>query len=226
LVLFHAHVNLLGWVTLTVLGTVLTLWPTILRTRIADDAVSAARGALPLAVTGLGLLAAAVLAWWPLLAVGGLALVAAAVVMIARPAGQAARRKPPASFAAWSIAAAALWLLVALAIDAASLATAGDADQAAERFGAVLVPLLVGFAAQTLIGALSYLLPMSLGGGPARARQAIELMDRRWPQRVVMANLALALFLLPAPAYVRITTSLLVLAALVQFLAGAVRLVL
>src|SRR5690606_34363868 len=28
LVLFHAHVNLLGWVTLTVLGTVLTLWPT------------------------------------------------------------------------------------------------------------------------------------------------------------------------------------------------------
>src|SRR5690606_3257421 len=91
LVLFHAHVNLLGWVTLTVLGTVLTLWPTILRTRIADGAVAAARAALPVAVLGLALLAAAVLAWWPLLAVGGLALVAAAVVMIARPAGQAAR---------------------------------------------------------------------------------------------------------------------------------------
>ena len=29
LVLFHAHVNLLGWVALTVLGTVLTLWPTV-----------------------------------------------------------------------------------------------------------------------------------------------------------------------------------------------------
>ena len=43
LVLFHAHVNLLGWVTLTVLGTLLTLWPTVLRTRVVDGAVDAAR---------------------------------------------------------------------------------------------------------------------------------------------------------------------------------------
>jgi Putative multicopper oxidases len=226
LLLFHAHVNLLGWVTLTVLGTVLTLWPTILRTRIIAGAVAAARTALPLAVAGLGLLALAVLAWWPVLAVGGLALVAAAVVVTARPAVQAARQKPPASFAAWSIAAGAVWLLVALAIDAAILVTAGGPDRAADRFGGVLVPLLAGFAAQTLIGALSYLLPMSLGGGPSRVRPAIERLERRGPQRVAMANLALALFLLPTPPYVRITTSLLVLAALVQFLVGAVRLVL
>ena len=66
LVLFHAHVNLLGWVTLTVLGTVLTLWPTILRTRIADGAVTAARTALPTAAIGLVLLGIGVLAWWPI----------------------------------------------------------------------------------------------------------------------------------------------------------------
>ncbi|MBX6748073.1 MAG: multicopper oxidase domain-containing protein [Micromonosporaceae bacterium] len=226
LVLFHAHVNLLGWVTLTVLGTVLTLWPTILRTRIVDGAVAAARTALPLAVAGLALLAVAVLAWWPALAVSGLALVAAAVVVTARPAVQAARQKRPASFAAWSIAAGALWLLVALGADAAILVTAGSPDRAADRFGGVLVPLLAGFAAQTLIGALSYLLPMALGGGPTRVRHAIERLERRGPQRVVMANLALALFLLPAPPYVRITTSMLVLAALVQFLVGAAGLVL
>src|SRR5690606_17952875 len=110
---------------LTVLGTVLTLWPTILRTRIVDGAVAAARTALPLACAGLVLLAVAVLAWWPALAVGGLALVAAAVVVTARPALQAARQKVPASFAAWSIAAGAVWLLVALAVDAATLVTAG-----------------------------------------------------------------------------------------------------
>jgi len=28
LVLFHAHINLMGWVTLTILGTLVTLWPT------------------------------------------------------------------------------------------------------------------------------------------------------------------------------------------------------
>ena len=226
LVLFHAHVNLIGWVTLTVLGTVLTLWPTILRTRVVDGAVAAARTALPLAVTGLALLGVAALAWWPVLALGGLGLVAAAVVVTARPAGQAARAKPPASFAAWSIAAGALWLLVALAVDAVILATAGDPDRAADRFGGVLAPLLAGFAAQTLIGALSYLLPMALGGGPTRVRSATARLERHGPQRVVMANLALALFLLPVPPYVRITTSLLVLAALVQFLVGAAGLVL
>jgi nitrite reductase (NO-forming) len=41
-----------------------------------------------------------------------------------------------------------------------------------------------------------------------------------------MANAALAVFLLPVPPYVRITTSLLILVALVQFLVPAARLVL
>ena len=226
LLLFHAHVNLLGWITLTVLGTALTLWPTILRTRIADGALPAARTALPTAVVGLTLLAIGVLAWWPALAVGGLALVATAALTVIRPAIQAARHKPPASFAAWSLAAAGGWLLASLGIDAAPLATAPGPDQAVDRFGRVLVPLLVGFVAQALLGALAYLLPMALGGGPTRVREATAALDRHWPQRLATANTALAMFLLPVPAYVRITTSLLVLAALVQFLLPAARLIL
>ncbi|WP_327002217.1 multicopper oxidase domain-containing protein [Dactylosporangium sp. NBC_01737] len=226
LILFHAHVNLLGWVTLTVLGTVLTLWPTILRTRMADGAVAAARTALPVAITGLTVLAVGVLAWWPVLAVGGLALTAVAVVIVMRPAVRVAVHKPPASFAAWSLAAAGGWLLVALAADATTLAAATDPADAADRFGGVLVPLLVGFAAQTLLGALTHLLPVALGGGPSRVRTAIAVLERHGAQRVVMANLALLACLLPVPAYVRITTTLLVLAALVQFLIPAARLVL
>ncbi|HET8681887.1 MAG TPA: multicopper oxidase domain-containing protein [Micromonosporaceae bacterium] len=224
LLLFHAHVNLLGWVTLTVLGTLLTLWPTVLRTRMADGAVRAVTAALPTAVAGLGLLGAGLLAWWPPLAVVGLALLAAAVLGCARPAVAAARARPPASFAAWSIAAAVGWLLVAIAVDAWTILAAPSAAAAADRFGAVLVPLLVGFVAQVLVGALSYLVPMALGGGPTPVRLRTVVLDRWWPQRVAMANLALAVFLLPVPAYVRITTSLLVLAALGQFLLPAARL--
>ncbi|MEQ4305274.1 hypothetical protein ABNF97_28505 [Plantactinospora sp. B6F1] len=226
LLLFHAHVNLLGWVALTVLGTLLTLWPTVLRTRMADGATIAARRALPVAVAGLALLGLAVLAWWPPLAAGGLALVATAALITARPAVVAARRRSPASFPAWSIAAAGGWLLVALAVDAWSMLTAADPAAAADRFGAVLTPLLVGFVAQTLLGALAYLLPMALGGGPGPVRQRTERLDRRWAQRVTMANAALVVFILPAPPYVRITTSLLVLAALLQFLVPAVRILL
>ncbi|MEV6926650.1 multicopper oxidase domain-containing protein [Dactylosporangium sp. NPDC051485] len=226
LILFHAHVNLLGWVTLTVLGTVLTLWPAVLRTRMADGAVTAARTALPVAVAGLVVLAVGVLTWWPVLALGGLVLTAVAAAIVIRPAMQVARHKPPATFAAWSLAAAGGWLLGALAVDATALAGAAGPADAADRFGGVLVPLLVGFAAQTLLGALTHLLPMALGGGPARVRAAIAVLERRGPQRVSMANLALLVFLLPVPAYVRITTALLVLAALVQFLLPAARLVL
>lgn len=226
LVLFHAHVNLLGWVTLTVLGTLLTLWPTVLRTQIPDGAIASLRAALPTAVAGLAALAIGVLAWWPELAAGGLALFAVAAVITARPAVRAGRRKTPASFAAWSIVAAAGWLLVALAIDAHTLLTAPEPAAAVDGFDAVLVPLLAGFVAQVLLGSLTYLLPMALGGGPAAVRQRMAVLERHWPQRVAMTNAALAVFLLPVPPYVAITTSLLLLAALLQFLVPAVRVLL
>ena len=226
LLLFHAHANLLGWVTLTVLGTLLALWPTVLRTRMDEAAIAGARTALPLAASGLVALAIGVLAWWPALAAGGIALIATGVVAIARPAVRTARAKPPGSFAAWSIAAAGAWLIVALVLDAWSLLTAAGPAEAAAAFDVVLVPLLLGFAVQVLVGSLAFLLPVVLGGGPAAVRERGARLDRNWPQRVAMANAALAVFCLPSPPFVRITTSFLILAALLQFLVPATRVLL
>ncbi|MFE9689625.1 hypothetical protein [Micromonospora sp. NPDC005806] len=226
LLLFHAHVNLLGWVTLTVLGTLLTLWPTVLRTRMDPAAGRAAANALPVSAAGLVCLAVGALAWWPVLAVAGLALFAAAVLRVAAPAVATAGQRPPASFATWSIAAGVGWLLVALAWDAITLLRAPDAAAAADGFGGILAPLGVGFTAQVLVGALSYLLPMALGGGPTAVRERAARLDTHWPQRVTMANLALAVYLLPVGPYVHITTSLLILVALVQFLVPALRVLL
>ncbi|SCL49382.1 Transposase, Mutator family [Micromonospora citrea] len=90
--LFHAHVNLLGRVSLIMLATLLTLRPTALRTRMADGAVTVARRALPIAVAGLTAVGIDVLAWWPPPAAGGLALTTAAALLTALPVGQAARR--------------------------------------------------------------------------------------------------------------------------------------
>lgn len=226
LVLFHAHVNLLGWVTLTVLGTLLTLWPTMLRTRMADGAARVAAVALPLVCFGLLLLGLGLLAWWRAVTAVGLGLFVLGVLVALRPALAVARSRPPYAFATWSLAAAAGWLLVALAVDAVTLLTAAEPTAAAARFGQVLTPLLVGFVGQVLVGALTYLLPVVLGGGPAPARARAELLDRHGPQRVAMTNAALAVFALPSPPYVRITTSLLILAALVQFLLPAARVLL
>lgn len=116
--------------------------------------------------------------------------------------------------------------MVALAVDAATLLPAADPAGAADRFGAVLLPLLVGFVAQVLVGALTHLLPVVLGGGPAPVRRRTVLLERHGPQRVAMTNAALLVLVLPTPPFVRITTSLLVLAALVQFLVPAVRVLL
>lgn len=221
--LFHAHVNVLGWITLTVLGTLLTLWPTVLRTRMAQNAARAARTALPPAVGGLLLFGLGLLLWWPVVIAAGLFLFTTAVLVSAVPVVMAARRRPPSSFAAWSIAAALGWLLGALAVDAVSLLRADGPGSAVAGFGIVLAPLLVGFVAQVLVGSLAYLLPTVLGGGPALVRARTAEMERHWSQRVVMANLALLVFVLPVDSNVRITTSVLVLAALVQFLAAAAR---
>jgi nitrite reductase (NO-forming) len=56
--LFVAHIglNLLGWVGLTVIGTVALLWPTILHVRVADGTRAAARATLPVLLSGLTVL--------------------------------------------------------------------------------------------------------------------------------------------------------------------------
>ncbi len=226
LLLFHAHVNLLGWITLTVLGTLLTLWPTVLRTRMADGAARTTARALPIAVGGLVVLGAALLAWWPVVAALGIALFGGAVALVVRPAIAAARRRPPESFAAWSIAAGVGWLLLTLVWDAVLLLRAAGPAPAAEQFETLLVPLLAGFVAQVLLGALAYLLPMALGGGPVPVRERTARLDRYWAQRVGMANAAVLLAVLPVPGYLRTLAAVLLLVALVQFLVPALSLLL
>ena len=53
LLVAHATVNLLGWIGLTVVGTLVTLWPTMLRTRMAAGIEKAAARALPVLATGI-----------------------------------------------------------------------------------------------------------------------------------------------------------------------------
>jgi len=59
--LAHAHLNVLGWVGLAVVGTQFTLWPTVLRTRMVPGVERAVRWSLP--PLALGLAAAAAAAW-------------------------------------------------------------------------------------------------------------------------------------------------------------------
>lgn len=224
--LAHVAVNLLGWVGLTVAGTVVTLWPTMLRTRLGAGSDAALRRALPVLLAGVvTTVVACLVGAWVVAAVGVLGYVGGAVLLGA-PLVEAARRRPPAAHPTWSLAAGLLWLLGCLVAWAVVLATAGGADEVHQRFGTLVPYLAVGFAAQVLLGAMGHLVPTALGGGGAAVRAADEVLDRAGAFRVVAVNLGLLVTLLPAPSAVIVGCSsvvLLVLAAELPLLVLAIR---
>jgi nitrite reductase (NO-forming) len=215
----HVHANILGWISLTVLGTLFTLWPTVLRTRMVDGVMRAASKGPMVLCTGLAL---AVLGFtacvvepgptglgphaagrWT--AGAGLATYAIGVGVAMRPFVATWRRKAPHDAASWSLAAATAWLVLGLLADLALVATAPDLEAYDHALDALVPLLLVGFVAQVLLGALTFLLPVVIGGGPSRVRASIGRLSLAWPVRVVAMNAGVGLIALgsvglPGPA--------------------------
>jgi nitrite reductase (NO-forming) len=215
--LAHAAVNVLGWMGLSVVGTLVTLWPTMLRTRIAPGTEQAARRALPVLVGAVLLTAGGALLGLRYVAVAGLLGYLAGLGLVARPFVDTARRKPPAHYATWSVLAAACWLAGSVAALALGVATAPTWDGVHARVEWCAPALAAGFGAQVLLGALSYLVPMAVGRGPAPTRAANTVLDRGGALRVVLVNAGLLVCLLPVPSVVRVLASALAAAALAAF---------
>ncbi len=218
LLVAHTMVNLLGWIGLTVLGTLVTLWPTMLRTRMAPDTEAASRHALPIVLAGLALVVISPLVDQPLLGALGLAGYLAGTLWVGRTLVAAARNRPPSAFPTLSAGAGVLWLPVGLTVMAWSLVSRGSWAAIADNYGALTTIFVVGFALQVLLGALSYLLPVAIGGGPSVLRAGMAQLEKGGMLRVAVTNVGLALTLLPVPSLVRVVLSVLVLAALASFL--------
>lgn len=222
LMLAHALVNLLGWVGLTVAGTLVTLWPTMLRTRADEHAGPASARALPVlaiaaavAAIGAGAGQAGVLAVGLFGYAAGLSLIAVGMV-------RAARTRPPRSFAAGSAGIAVLWgigCLLVLATSALAAWSTGAAFTAVQDTVDAVVPFVAaGLVAQVLIGALSYLVPVVLGGGPTPVRIGTRVFDRGAALRIATANVALVVCALPVSSLMRVVASVLYLVAAGAFL--------
>jgi nitrite reductase (NO-forming) len=214
----HVIVNLLGWLGLTVLGTLLTLWPTMLRTRIAEGAEAVARRALWPLLAGLTIAVAGCVAdLRPLVGVGMLAY-AAGLVLMARPFVVALRHKAPAHFPTWSVLAAVVWLTGLVVALGVMVTLAEGWDTAHEHVETLTPAFAVGFGAQVLLGALSYLIPVSVGRGPVGVRAANTVLDRGSSLRIAVVNAGLPVALLPVPSWVRVGLAGAILAALAAFL--------
>jgi nitrite reductase (NO-forming) len=226
--LFPAHIgfNLLGWVGFTVVGTFILLWPTVLGTRASDTANGTARSSLVLLCGGVLLYGLFCLTDLRPGVAAAVVVYAAGLVLVLVEAIAQARRSPPATFAAWSLAAAYGWFLVCTLALGALVATAPSWADADDRLAWLVGPFAVGFAAQILLGALSYLLPVVLGGGPDAARRSGAELNRAGLFRTVVLNLGIVVYLLPSSSVVRVVMSILVFAVLASFLVLAVRAVL
>jgi nitrite reductase (NO-forming) len=226
LALAHVAINLFGWMGLTVVGTLVTLWPTMLRTRVAEGAERAARQALPVLVASLVVIAVAALVGSRPAAVAGILGYLVGLALAGRPFVEEARQRPPRSYATWSVLAGSLWLVASVAVLAVIIATSRDWVQAADRADRLAVPLLVGFAVQVLLGALSYLIPVVLGGGPSVVRATTEMLDKGGVVRVVFVNFGLLAWSFSPSYRARVLSAGVVISALALFLPLVVRAVL
>lgn len=218
LVTAHVALNVLGWIGLTVLGTALTLWPTMLRTRIASGAELQVRRALPVLLAGVLGIVAGSLTGSQLGAAAGAVGFLLGTLQACRPVLGAARGRAPAAYATWSLLAGLVWLVLGVAALAVLLATSRTWADVTDGLSRLSTPLAAGFAAQVLLGALTYLVPVVLGGGPARVRSSTALLERGGRTRVGLINLALAVVVSPVPSPVRVAGSAVVLGAYASFL--------
>lgn len=207
LLLAHQLVNILGFVGITVTGTLLTLWPTVLRTRIELTAARRSAGGLlgmllaVLGATAGALLGSTLLGCAFLLGyLGSFAWVAVTLVQVTLRAARQERTVPLPLFPMLSIGAGVLWFAMsAMALlvmwwrsadeQLASSLVAADIQQ-------LTVPFVTGFLLQVLLGAMSYLLPVTMRGGPRSTKAALEVMSRFAVLRTVTYNLVVALFVL------------------------------
>lgn len=221
--LAHLAFNLLGWVGLTVVGTVILLWPTVLHTKVSDAVDDTAKRSLMLMVGGLIVVGGAAWLDLPVLFAVGILVYLVGVGLVVADGVQQARRSTQWTFAGWSIAAAMGWFVFCTI--AFGVVVVSVPDWAAATSGVLWLvgPFAAGFAAQVLLGALSYLLPVVIGGGPEANRRTSFELNRGALYRVAVVNLGIIVYLLPVPSVVKVVDSLLVFVVLFVFLILAVR---
>ena len=186
----HLTLNVLGFASLTIVGTMVTLLPTVLRVRMVRW-----RAGVVVGLLGASVLTEAV-GWtlasrWIVRAGGALGAAGAVafltfVVLIAR-----SRRR-------WAVPAAALHLLCGVAwFVGGSLWFALQVWRGPVAVDLARSPFLVvfvwGWLVQVLLGAWAYLLPMARAGGPGDHRRGLQFFELGGRTQVAALNAGLVL---------------------------------
>ena len=219
LLVAHAMANVLGWVGLTMVGTLLLFWPTLLGAKLDPMAERWTRQALPVFGSSIAVAVLGALVGVSYIAALGVVGYLCALGLFGRGLCRPARTNPPRQFPAASVAAGMVWLVVGLGWTGWLLATTSDWADVRASFGWAAAMLAAGCALQVLMGALSHLLPSVLAAGNPAVRDAAMLkMHKAGGFRIVTLNGGLLLWLLAPSSWLRVTGSMLALASAVAFL--------
>ena len=199
----HAWLNLLGFVTLVIAGTLIHFVPTVVGSRIrrrrsAGVAIAFLVVAAPLSAAGFALGPGGTGAGDALAGLGVVAVVAGALALIGHGLRAWRDRAGWTSDRGWhaftggSLLLAPGWLLIAALIASVGIFEHG-ADPAGWRLDQVGVPLVLGFVAQVLLGALSHLLPAVGPGSPDVHATQRRILGRNGALRLGASNAGVAL---------------------------------
>ncbi len=197
----HAWTNLVGFVSLVILATLLHFLPTVLGTRIVP------RRSATVAVTGVGLGAPLVvvglLARVGVIADGGAVLTLAGVAgLIAEARAVHAARGRWTTDAGWhlmaggGLMAGVAWFGIGAGLASALVlawSVGLDGDAAAWRSDLVAAPLAIGWVVQVLVASWTQLLPSIGPGGPVEHAVQRAVLGRAAEPRLVALNLGTAL---------------------------------
>ena len=180
----HMTLNVLGWAGLTIVGTAITLLPTVLHVRAPK--LLTIRSVPWLMLGGLMVLSTGASADAALVATAGLALYVAGLVVFAIYVRQILviprRRKVPT--AALHLISALAWCVVT---SLALIASFARSDPSLTR-DVLVVGGAGGFVFQALIGAWSFLLPSTRAPIPQRRRRELTAMELLGRPQVVAYN--------------------------------------
>lgn len=192
----HAWLNLFGFVTLVIAGSLAHFAPTVAGSRIARRRWAA------IAVSGLALGAPNVAAGYAvgadlLVRIGAVLELGGAAALVAH--GLEAHRDRFAwttdhewhAFTSGSLVAAPMWLLAAAGITAIRVAGSG-ADPAGWQLPELIAPLVAGFVVQVVLGGLSHLLPAIGPGSPQQHAAQRRVLGRDGRLRLAAWNLGVA----------------------------------
>ncbi|WP_083379177.1 hypothetical protein [Boudabousia tangfeifanii] len=185
----HSLTNILGWVAFTVLGTLLTFWPTMLRAQMDPKSTQHT-----------------ISAWWWLLGgilvinvgayttravlLAGLAIYAIGLIWWGYGLVAPLRAKTPSEFAPLSALISLVWFALGYLYLVWTLAT--DTQALSLQYPRLGLVWGLGFGAQLVWAALSYLLPTTRSRGPAMAKEMLAIVNAAGVFRLTVWNLSLA----------------------------------